>query len=145
MPGLKKPIPFEFVLEALARLEPHTRPMFGCTAVYAEDKIMLVLRDKGEKDEDSGVWLATTHEHHASLKRELPSMRSIRVFGTGVTGWQVLPSSDAGFEDEVQRACELILAGDPRIGKVPKPRKPKSAKRKSVKAKARPLQRKRRA
>jgi hypothetical protein len=58
------------------------------------------------------------------LRRELPSLRSIVVFGVGETGWQVLPASCAGFEEEVLRACALVVAGDPRIGKVPASRRP---------------------
>jgi len=47
--------------------------------------------------EDKGVWLATTEEHHQSLRREFPNMRSIRLFGKKVTNWQVLPGGCAGF------------------------------------------------
>jgi hypothetical protein len=49
-------------------------------------------------------------------------MRSIRVFGKKPTQWQVLPADDPDFETAVMRACKLILARDPRIGKVPKTR-----------------------
>jgi hypothetical protein len=115
----RKPIPFEFVLDALHSVSPHTRSMFGCLAVYVEDKIVLFLRDKGTSTADNGVWLATTHGHHESLRREFPNMRSIQVLGKPVTGWQVLPVDAPDFEESALRACELILAGDPRIGKVP--------------------------
>ena len=47
--------------------------MFGCLAVYIEDKIVLILRDKREAISDNGVWLATTEEHHESLRREFGS------------------------------------------------------------------------
>jgi hypothetical protein len=46
-------------------------------------------------------------------------MRSIQIFGKEVTGWQVLPADAADFEKAALRACELIAARDPRIGKVP--------------------------
>ena len=46
-------------------------------------------------------------------------MRSIRVLGKKVTGWQVLPANATDFEEAAQHACDLVLAGDPRIGKVP--------------------------
>ena len=133
----KKPprsIPHAFVLDALATAGPYTRPMFGCTAVYVEDKIVLILRDKPAPADDNGVWIATTKVHHASLRRELPSMRSISVLGAGVTGWQVLPQDEAGFEEEALRAVQLVLAGDPRIGKVPKVRRPKGARAAKKKA-----------
>jgi hypothetical protein len=125
----RKAAPHEFVLEALSAVSPRTNPMFGCLAVYVGEKIVLILRDKGRDkraDSDNGVWLATTVDHHASLRREFPSMRSIGVFGVAVTGWQVLPADAPYFEEAALRACELILARDPRIGKVPKKRKRKA-------------------
>ena len=115
----RKAIPHEFVIEAIAALSPRTRPMFGCLAVYVEGKIVLILRDKRDKTADNGVWLATTEEHHESLRREFPNMRSIQVLGKKVTGWQVLPADAPDFEEAALRACELIVARDPRIGKVP--------------------------
>ena len=117
----RKPIPHEFVLDALAPLSPRTRPMFGCLAIYVGDKIVLILRDKNKPGQsaDNGVWLATTEEHHRSLKQEFPNMRSIKVLGGKVTGWQVLPADAGDFEEAALRACELVLRGDPRIGKVP--------------------------
>jgi hypothetical protein len=116
--------PFGFVLDLLAQADPYTRPMFGCTAVYVGEKIMMVLRDRPAAPDDNGVWLATTREHHESLRRDLPGLRSITVFGTrGETGWQVLPVDSDDFEESVRRVCAWILAGDPRIGKVPRPRR----------------------
>lgn len=88
----RKAVPHEFVLDAIAPLSPRTRPMFGCLAVYVREKIVLVLRDERENTADNGVWLATTKEHHESLGREFPNMRSIKVLGKAVTGWQVLPA-----------------------------------------------------
>jgi hypothetical protein len=127
----RRAIPHEFVLDAIASLSPWTRPMFGCLAVYIEEKIVLALRDKQEHRADNGVWLATTQKHHESLRREFPNMRSIRLLGKRVTGWQVLPTDAADFEEASLRACELIVAGDPRIGKLPgtrRARRPKSGK-----------------
>ena len=118
-----KIVPHEFVLDELASLSPVTRPMFGCLAVYVGEKIMLILRDKPKSRDDNGVWLATTAEHHESLRREFPQMRSIRVFGKKPTQWQVLPADDPDFEDAALRACRLILARDARIGRVPQPKR----------------------
>jgi len=123
----RKSVPHEFVLEAMAELEPETRPMFGSLAVYVEDKIVLVLRDRERNARDNGVWLATTKEHHESLRREFPNMRSIGVLGKKVTGWQILPADAADFEEAALRACELIAAKDPRIGKVPESRRRSNA------------------
>ena len=116
---IRKRLPYEFVLDALAPVSPWTRPMFGCLAVYVEDKIVLILREKVKESADNGVWLATTREHHASLLAEFPNMRSICVLGKGVTGWQVLPADAPDFEEAATHACGLIVARDARIGKVP--------------------------
>ncbi len=98
--------------------------MFGCLAVYVGDKIVCVLRDKrGDTADDDGMWLATTVEHHASLRQDFPNMRSIGVLGKAVTGWQVLPAHSPDFEEAALRACEFIVGGDSRIGKVPKSRR----------------------
>ena len=122
----RKQAPHEFVLDALSALSPYTRPMFGCLAIYVEDKIVLILRDKPSYEADNGVWLATTVEHHESLRREFPSMRSIGVLGKEITGWQVLPVDSPDFEESALHACELVLDRDPRIGKVPGERKRKT-------------------
>jgi hypothetical protein len=137
-----KTIPFDFVLERLAPLKPYTNPMFGCLAVYVGEKIVLILRRRDSSPRDNGVWLATTEEHHESLRREFPNLRSIAVFGSPVTGWQVLAEDTPDFEAAVERACELVLEGDARIGKVPgskKAKKPKQkAKSKAPKKRAKP-------
>jgi hypothetical protein len=123
-----KPVPHAFVLEALAPLSPYTRPIFGCLAVYVKDKIVLILRDKPTNASDNGVWLATTRDHHDGLRREFPNMRSIQVLGKPVTGWQILPADAADFEAAAQHACDLVLAGDARIGKVPGARRASASK-----------------
>jgi len=123
----RKHAPHEFVLEALAELELRTNPMFGCLAVYVGEKIVMILRDKRDKTAaDDGVWLATTKDHHESLRCEFPNMRSIAVFGKKVTGWQVLPADAPDFETSSLRACELVAAKDPRIGKVPQKKRNRS-------------------
>ena len=124
----RKIVPHEFVLDTLAALSPRTRSMFGCLAVYVENKIVFILREKRDQTADNGVWLATTVEHHESLRREFPNMRSIQVFGKEVTGWQVLPSDAPDFEATALRACELVIAGDARIGKVPGARRARGLK-----------------
>jgi hypothetical protein len=126
LPKHRKPIPHPFVLDAISTLSPCTRPMFGCLAIYVKEKIVLILRDKPTNTADNGVWLATTEEHHQSLRREFPNMRSVQVLGKPITGWQVLPVDAPDFESAALRACELVLAADPRIGKIPGARASKS-------------------
>ena len=133
----RRSVPHEFVLDALASVSPWTRPMFGCTAIYVEEKIVLILRQKSSYERDNGVWVATTQEHHESLRYDFPNMRSIELLGEPVSNWQVLPIDAPDFEESAMRACELVIAGDPRIGKIPGKKRPSAntslrAKRKST-------------
>ena len=127
-----KKVPFDFVLAELEGLGPYTRPMFGCTAVYVDERIVFILRDKKRPRADDGVWVATVREHHASLRGELPGLRAITVLaGGGETGWQIIPAESDAFEENVLRACALVVQGDARIGKVPASRR-KRPKKKSA-------------
>jgi hypothetical protein len=118
-----KTIPFEFILEELYSLAPLIKPMFGCHAIYVRNKIVLIVRLREEHPFDNGVWIATTVEHHESLRFDFPSLRSIKLFGGTVSAWQNLPCDADDFEESVLRVCGLIRKSDPRIGKIPKPRK----------------------
>lgn len=119
----QKKIPFDFAIENLFTADPIVKPMFGAHAIYIGPRISLILRNKD--DEDSGVWIATTAEHHKSLQKDFPNMRTIKLFGTGTSSWQLLPMDADDFESSVNKACEFILKGDIRIGKIPKPKKAK--------------------
>jgi hypothetical protein len=136
----KKGPKFPFVLEELqeSALAPRvrTRAMFGSHAVYIDRKIVFILRRKDDPKtlRDNGIWVATMPEHNASLLREFPALRRIELFAargqTGFTGWLNLPDSDDSFEESALALCRLVIAGDPRIGKVPKSRSPRPATRK---------------
>jgi len=138
-----KTIPFDFVLEALFAADPQVRPMFGGYAIYVNEKIVLMLRKRDTYPHDNGVWVATSHTHHESLRKELPSMRTIRLFGQPESGWQNLPEEAPDFEETVMHACRLILKGDERIGKVPdRKKKTKAVKKSPVKKRASPVTKK---
>ena len=104
--------------------------MFGLFAIYLNEKIVLILRQRSEFPDTNGVWIATTQEHHKSLKNEIPSLQSISTDSNGLTEteWQLIPADTDDFESSVIKVCELIKHGDPRIGRIPKPRKSKTKK-----------------
>lgn len=132
-PGKNQGVEFAQILEELEGIPYETRPMFGCRAIYVDGKIVLIFRDRPKNPRDNGLWLATTHDHHASLRRDFPMMRSLELFGTkGETGWQVLPLDDEDFEEAAMKACRLVRQRDPRIGKVP-PKKTSTGKTASKK------------
>lgn len=111
---------FEFIMDELDGLNVVTKPMFGARGVYVDGKIVFILRDRPTSPADNGVWLATTLEHHESLREDFPMMRSLELFGPGPTGWQNIPLDSDDFEEAVTKACRLVRAGDIRIGKIPK-------------------------
>lgn len=124
----QKPVPLEFILAELEDVAPVTKPMFGCTAIYVNETMMFILRDRHSDKESNGVWVASSKEHHASLRAELASLRPLDFFGFDRTGWQYLPVDASGFEDDVLRVCALVRTGDVRIGKQAGRGQPGSAK-----------------
>lgn len=64
------------------------------------------------------MWLYTTVEHVASLGREFPELSRRYLWRSGRNAWVILPSKLEGFEEYAFRACELILKGDQRIGRL---------------------------
>lgn len=134
----RKPVPFAFVLDALDGAGPVVRPMFGCHAVYVRGKIVLILRRKEAHPNDNGIWIATTRQHHESLRGDFPKMRSVSLLGNGVTGWQNIPASDEEFEALALKACECILRGDLRFGTVPQEKRPARGERERCGGRIRP-------
>ena len=119
----KRPIPFEFVVEAIETRSPWVRPMFGCFSVYVGDEIVLFLRERDDEIHTNGVWVATTPAHRESLAAEFFITRQTLREGEFGSKWLRLPSDHPRFEQDALRACELIVARDPRVGHPPSPRK----------------------
>lgn len=109
---IRKNIPFDFVFDHLMPLDVTVKPMFGMWAIYAGEKILLILRQRKDRPETNGVWIATNSEHHKSLKSDLPSLRSIFAYegSDKDTQWQLLPVEADDFEASVIKACELKRA-----------------------------------
>jgi hypothetical protein len=115
----KKPVAYEFVLDELADLPVSTRPMFGSTAVYVDDRIVFILRQKGHGNVDDGVWVVCDRERINEALTLLPTLRKIEVLGGRAGGWRKLAADSPSFEEDVLAACRLVKQGDPRIGKIP--------------------------
>jgi hypothetical protein len=119
-PRRARAVPFDFVLEHISALHPVTRPMFGCTAVYLDERIVFVLRQKG--GEDDGVWVAYERDAEAQVRALLPTLEPIVILGS-TRGWRKLSAASASFEADVLRACALLRAGETCLGKLPESRK----------------------
>jgi hypothetical protein len=124
----KKKIPFAFAIEELDALSPVIKPMFGGIAVYIGEKMTLFLYDQEKWPDFQGVSLATTPEHYRRLAQEFSSTRAAEPQKIGKHPWLLLPSSAVDFEEQVLKACEMILNGDPRIGRAPEEKKLRPAK-----------------
>lgn len=116
----KRHAPFQFVLDELQPLRPAVRQMFGFTYVYLDEKLLLSLRQSAKQPKYNGVWLYTQAEHIESLRREFPLLprRCFWKSAKSGAGWVILNAALEEFEEYVFNACELILRGDRRIGRV---------------------------
>ena len=97
--------------------------MFGGVIVYIGEKMTLFLYDREKLPGFKGVSLATTPEQYLSLAQEFSSTRAAEPKKIGEHPWLHIPVGAADFEEQVLKACELILKGDPRIGRASDERK----------------------
>lgn len=117
-PAVKRRDPFPFVLEELESIRPTIKRMFGFTSVYLDDKLLCSLRDSAKQPGANGMWLYTTTEHLESLGREFPQLPKRQLWRSGKNAWVILASRLEDFEEYAFKACELILKGDQRIGRI---------------------------
>ena len=116
--SLKRQVPFPFFLEELVSLRPSIKRMFGFTYVYLDRKLLFSLRDSIKRPATNGIWIYTSAEHLESLAREFPQLPKRQLWRSGKNGWVVLASRLEDFEEYAFKACELVLKGDRRIGRV---------------------------
>jgi hypothetical protein len=114
----RRPLPFPFIIDELESLRPTVRGVFGFTHVYLEDRLLFSLRDADTRTGSNGMWLYTTTEHADSLAQEFPDLPRRQIWRSGKKAWVILASRLGDFEENALRACELILSGDRRIGRV---------------------------
>ncbi len=98
-------VPYPFVLDALELLHPEVRRMFSGFAIYSGNLLILMLRDR------------------PTLRRDFPSLRRIELLEDKISHWLLIPSDCPTFEQESLHACNLLLRRDPRLGRIPKPRR----------------------
>jgi hypothetical protein len=119
---------FGFIFDHLPADELRVRPMFGAHAIYIGERIVLMVREKNSYPESNGIWVATSPEHHQSLRKEIPALHDVALLSERArkTAWQMIHTGDENFESDALYLCELIRKGDPRIGKVPKSKRKKA-------------------
>lgn len=111
-------VPFPFILEEIASLRPLVKRIFGFTYVYLDERLLFSLRDSTRQPATNGMWLFTSAEHLESLAREFPELPKRQFWRSGDNCWVVLASRLGCFEEYAFKACELILNGDQRIGRL---------------------------
>lgn len=92
-------------------------PMFGCQAAYLDERLCLVVADRGAPW--NGLLVCTSHEHHAALRAALPALRPHEVLGK----WLYVAQDDPAFEETADGVVALATARDARIGVQAKGRK----------------------
>jgi hypothetical protein len=116
--SMKSHIPFPFVLEELLSIRPTIKRMFGFTYVYLDQKLLFSLRDIVKQPGSNGMWVYTTAEQIDILAKEFPQLPRRQLWRSGKNAWVILASRLEAFEEFAFRACELILNGDQRIGRI---------------------------
>lgn len=113
-----KKTPFPFVLEELEPIRPTVKRAFGFTYIYLDGKLLCGLRQAVKLPSCNGLWLFTTTEHVDSLAREFPELPRRYLWRSGKKAWVILASRLEFFEEYAFKACELMLNGDRRVGRV---------------------------
>ena len=127
----RRSVPYPFIVEALAPLDPEIRPMFSGFAVYVGEKIVLMLRDSSKQPKDNGAWLVFSERANLAdpgIQRDFPSLRLIDLLRGKIAHWRLIPADSPTFESEALHACELLLKHDVRFGRIPQSRQTRSTK-----------------
>jgi len=102
-------------------MRPTVKQMFGFTYVFVGDRLMLLFRNRTNQSEFNGVWLATTEEHFESLQKEF-LVSPAWLVGFAKKQWLLIPINAGELEEYSLKACELILKGDIRLGRLSNPK-----------------------
>lgn len=117
----KTPHPYEWLWEDLLCSEDALiRPLFGTKALYVRSKLCLCF--SAQEEPWQGLLICTSKEHHLALTSEFPQLRPHSV----LPKWLYLPEASDPFEETAQCLVRLVRSYDPRIGVMPKVRKPKA-------------------
>lgn len=110
-------VPYDFILRHLYPVRPKIRKMLGCYALVDNNKILFFLRDKEKQPEYNGVYIGTQPIYFDALQTEIHHSHMDSDIDGTPHSWIFLSEDLNDFEDKVLQACELVKAGDVRIGK----------------------------
>jgi hypothetical protein len=118
----------EWILEAF---DGHptffTKRMFGGLAAYLFGRQMLLLVEptKTGRWRWHGVLICTDHEHHASIRLELPALTPHEI----LRKWLFVDSTHPDFEVTMESVTKRMARNDPRFGILPRAGKLRGRKR----------------
>lgn len=110
-------VPYFFVLRHLYPVRPAIKKMLGCYALIYENRLLLLLRERESHPEFNGVFVATRPEHFDRLQDEIHSSNMEFDIDGVPHSWLFISEDLEDFDGKVRKVCEMIKAGDTRIGK----------------------------
>lgn len=114
---MKKLMPFDFLLDYLPA-GVIVKPAIGMFYIYFDQKIIFIFRKTTKNPQHNGIWISTRHEHHESLKAEIPAITNFELDEGFDTAWLLLSDAHDDFETAAIHLCDLVTRKDHRIGKV---------------------------
>ena len=91
--------------------------MIGCYGLFVNKKLLLLLRDRDNQPEFNGIFVATQPEFFDALQHEIHTSKMEFDLDGEAHSWIFLSEDLPDFNAKVKKACEMIKAGDVRIGK----------------------------
>ncbi len=110
-------VPYDFVIRMLYPIRPTIKKMLGGYALHHQQKWLLFLREKDTQPEFNGVFVATQPEYFEALQKTIHQSKMSFDLDGSYDSWIFISEDLPDFEAKVQKACDLIKAGDERIGK----------------------------
>ena len=111
-------LPYDFILKELYPVRPKIKKMLGCYALMIDRKLLMLLRDREQQPEFNGVFVATYPEFYDQLQKEIHTSRMEFELDGVERSWIFISEDLNDFDQKVKKACEMIKAGDERIGKL---------------------------
>lgn len=110
-------VPYQFVLQCLYPVRPQIKKMLGGYGLFLNGKNIMLLRNRENNPEFNGVFIATQPEYFEALSNEIHHTNMEFDVDGSHHSWLFISEDLDDFEAKVKIACELVKAGDGRIGK----------------------------
>ena len=109
-------VPYDFILRYLYPITPKIKKMLGCYGLIVNTTLLLLLRERENQPEFNGIFVATQPQFFDALQNEVHASNMQFNFDGAVHSWIFLSEDLPDFDEKVKKTCEMIKAGDQRIG-----------------------------